>query len=274
MKYVVDSNYLSNQKLVEFLKKSTSNFAVIPEFVAMEMYKGGSFERIDNALRVLSKFPNQVLIMKGGRKLLGLRGKSKGLQRRIIDEAQTKGFSDYIKKFELAVAGHQGYQKAILEHSKFADTHFEQMLSDTEEIKDAVHLISERFSKADRARIRNNNLADPDLNEKIIRVSFEITAEVLKNPELNIRIPTYEELPNTYYYRVILASFLLGLVRESESGVKAVGTKKYRNDMVDMTIISAATYFDGLMTDDERMKSMFEKLVSSLYLSFDIDWPI
>lgn len=272
MKYVVDSNYMNNQKLMEFLQKSSNNFAVLPEFVAMEMYKGGSFERIGNALRVLSKYPNQVLILKGGRKLFSLNGKSKGLQRRLIDEAQTKGFSDYLNKFELSANGHPGYQRAILELSKFADSHFEKMLSDTEVIKDSVQLISERFSKADRALIRNNKLTDLDLNEKIIRVSFEITAEVLKNSELNIRFPTYAELPNTYYYRVILACFLLGLVRESESGVKAVSTKKYRNDMVDMTIISAATYFDGLMTNDERMKNMFEKLVSSLYLSFDIRW--
>lgn len=273
MKLVIDSNQLNSPKLIEFLEKSPNNFAILCEFVSMEIYKGNSFHKITKSMEVLSKYPNQVIILKGARKSSVLRGKSKGIQRRLIDDSQTNGFKDYLKDLAIASSGNIRYQKAVMDISKYANQHFDQMLTDVEVIKDSIITYSKQLSKMEKAEIRNNDFYSNEIINKIVLATLEISKEFIVNSNLGIPNASFSELPYTYFYRVILASFLMGIVRAAEGEIKSVQSGKFRNDMVDMSIATSATYFDGIMSEDKRLNEMYRKVCYFLNIAFGIALP-
>ena len=65
MKLVIDSNQLQTSQFREFLSRSPSNLAVLPDFAAMEAYKGDSLKTIFKSMVVLADFPEQVIVLKG-----------------------------------------------------------------------------------------------------------------------------------------------------------------------------------------------------------------
>src|SRR6187431_469760 len=97
MLMVIDSNRLQSTELREFLNQSTQNKAVLPDFAAMEAYKGNTLKSIFKSMEVVCEFPSQVVILKGSAKVCGLHGRRKGLRRRLIDEVQTAHFPEYAR---------------------------------------------------------------------------------------------------------------------------------------------------------------------------------
>lgn len=61
-----------------------------------------------------------------------------------------------------------------------------------------------------------------------------------------------DEVPNTFLFRSALCSFLWALDWISTGGPKGVKTERIRNDLVDVTFATFATYFDGLLSMDEK----------------------
>ena len=128
MKLVVDTNCLQTEELRYFLQKSTGNVAVLTDFAAMEAYKGDTLASIYKSMQVVSAFPRQVLVLKGSAKVFRLNGKVRGLQRRLVDETQTRGFPNYVRTLVLGRDGNYAVQKQLLAHGRAAQAHFDKML--------------------------------------------------------------------------------------------------------------------------------------------------
>jgi hypothetical protein len=273
MKLVIDSNQLNNPKLEQFLEKSPRNFAILCEFVSMEIYKGNSIKKIFKSMEILSKFPNQVIILKGARKLSILNARQKGLQRRFVDDSATGEFKGYLSDLKIAASGDIRYRNAVMELSQYANEHFNQMLIDVDAIKDSIITFSKSLTKAEKGMIRKNEFYIFEIVNKIVNATCEISAEFVANSNFGVSIPTMSELPYTYYYRVILSSFLMGIVRGAEGEIKSVQSDKFRNDMVDMSIAATATFFDGIMSDDKRLIEMYAKICRVLNFAFQVELP-
>ena len=158
MKFVIDSNQLQTAALREFLSKSPNNFAVLPDFVSMEAYKGNSFETICKSMSVLSDFPRQVIVLKRTQTIIRQRGHASGLQRRLIDKKQTTEFAGFIKKLLLTMKGQTTYRAAIETHGQYANAHFEQMIGDVPKLRDAFFDLN-TYTKEERALLRSPPVA-------------------------------------------------------------------------------------------------------------------
>lgn len=95
---VVDSNQLRSPQLEAYLSKSKTNFAVLTDYASMEAYKGDTLVTIYESMAVLSKYPEQVIILKTTGVLCGLSGRGPGLQRRLIDQSQSSEFGIYCQR--------------------------------------------------------------------------------------------------------------------------------------------------------------------------------
>ena len=146
MKFVVDSNRLQSDELRAFLQRSSNNIAVITDFAAMEAYKGDTLSSIYKSMQVLSDYPKQIWILKGSAKVFQLTGKRKGLQRRLVDEPQTRGFPAYIKKLALGQSGNLHIQRQLLQHGQSSQAHFDKMLIDAEGMKPAFESLTSSLS--------------------------------------------------------------------------------------------------------------------------------
>lgn len=273
MQFVIDSNQLQSQRLREFLLKSTSNRAVLADFVSMEAYKGDTLNSIFKSMTIVSEFPSQVIVLKGSERVCVLSGRRKGLQRRLIDELQTSGFPEYAQALSLARAGNMPLQKQLLEFGQSANEHFNKMLKEAQDMLEVFELLGSAYTKEERSILRKQHSFTPTMTDKLVSNLLEIAGMIFRDSPLVHRTPSYKELPNTFIFRVSLACYLMAITRAAHGGVRDVRPEKLRNDLVDMMLVAYGTFFDGIMSDDKRVNRMFEEVCLLLSGVFDAEVP-
>lgn len=273
MYLVIDSNQLQSPKLRAFLAASLKNRAVLPDFAAMEAYKGDTLSSIFKSMAIVCEFPGQVIVLKGSAKICGLSGRRKGLQRRLIDESQTKHFPDYVRALQLAQSGSTHVVRQILALGQSADEHFEKMLNDAHDMRGVFDVLGKVYTKEERAILREQKSYTPEMTNKLVRTLYEIVAMIFRGSSHVRKAPSYEELPNTFMFRVSLACYLLAITRAAHGGVRDMRPDKLRNDLVDMMFVAYGSYFDGVLTDDEGVKRILTETCLLLSGVFDAEVP-
>lgn len=273
MRLVIDSNQLQTKELRDYLGRSPRNIAVLPDFAAMEAYNGEPLKSIFKSMSVLADFPTQVIVLKGSAKVCGLSGRVKGLQRRLIDEAQTDNFPKYIRALRLAEEGNAHFRSQIQSLGKSANEHLDKMQSEAEEIRGALKVLCKSYTKEELGLLRVKENYTPELIEKVVRTVLEMAALIYKDSPIVRRTPTYSELPNTFIFRVTFSCYLLGLQRYANGGLGRLNSAKLRNDFVDMMFVAYGTYFDGLLSSDKNVNSMFSVMSHFLSALFDAEVP-
>lgn len=93
---VVDSNFLRSPELAAYLSTRATNLAVLTEFILMEQHRSSNpLHTVRESLALCSTFARQVIVLKRSPEILRLSTRSKGLQSRMIDFAQTSAFPTY-----------------------------------------------------------------------------------------------------------------------------------------------------------------------------------
>lgn len=273
MKKVIDSNQLQSENLRSFLAKSKSNRAVLTDYAAMEAYKGDTLSSIFRSMEVLCEFPDQVIVLKSTRFVCGLHGRSKGLQKRLIDERQTREFPDFVHSLQAAKRGDKRYLKSILAHGHEASKHMEKMLQDATTTGEAIKLIAQLYSKEERAAFRKRSNYPPGTVDRIVKNIMQVAAQIFSNHPNVTRWPRYEELANTFIFRSSLCMYLLALDWAAKGGVEKVAPEKHRNDMIDMNFSTYAMYFDGLQTADTKTAILHREARNWVVALFDCKLP-
>jgi hypothetical protein len=127
---VVDSNHLQDEALRSYLSTSIHNYAVLTDYAAMEAYKGDTLSWIYGRMEILAQYPKQVLILKGTRDICGLPRRAAASQDPLIDEIQTREFSEYCRHLLAAQRGDLPLQRQLLEYGREATAHIDRMLMD------------------------------------------------------------------------------------------------------------------------------------------------
>ena len=130
MRKIVDSNMLQSNALREYLCRSGENYVVLTDYVAMEAYKGDHPSAIHERMEILAMRPRQVIVLKGTQAICGMRGRSAGLQRRMIDAGQTRGFGDFCRDLKTARSGDRKFEEQLSEHRREASAHMDRVLAD------------------------------------------------------------------------------------------------------------------------------------------------
>lgn len=259
MRKIIDANCLQSQRLEKYLAKSQDNMAVLTDYAAMESYKGSTLKSIFKSMEVLSRYPNQVIILKGTQNVCALKAINKGLQKRFIDRHQTKGFGRYCKNLEKAKNGDKKVERSLLQHGKAANEHMDKVLSDSEGIIRAISETASNYTDNELQILRKREPLTNDLGAKIIRNVLEVTALLHAGHPKVVGLPFYDELYNSFIFRYSLCIYLLALNWISEGGVKGVKPDTMRNDVVDMNYVAYATFFDGLMSKDRKANQIYDE---------------
>jgi len=273
MKLIIDSNKLQSDDLRAFLTKSKSNFAVLTDYAAMEAYKGDTLASIFKSMAVLSEYPEQVIVLKGTRAACAKRGRLAGLQRRLIDEEQTRGFSEFVENLRHAERGHLSLQEQLLDHGKEATAHLDRMLSDAETTASVIEDIAGQYSKEERRLVRAGEALPRAIVDKIIQDVLCLAAQAFhKHSDVRL-VPEHHELGNTFIFRSALCIYLLMLDWGARGGARDARPAKFRNDFVDMNFATYATYFDGLLSADAKIRRLHGELRIWLIALFGCQLP-
>jgi hypothetical protein len=261
---VVDSNVLQSPVLRDYLSKSISNFAVLTDYASMEAYKGNTLASIFPSMAILAEFPRQVIVLKTTGVVCGLRGRPTGLQRRLIHREQTRGFSKYCDRLLATNPGGFSLRKQLRHFGRAADAQMARMLSDAANIPEAIEGIANTFTDAELKIIRTGLPFSEQLALKIWGKINELAKNLFSQHPHPPFVRSVHELPNTFLFRSALCSFLWALDWISKGGPKGVKTERIRNDLIDVNFATFATYFDGLLSMDEKAGRIYQQAVNLL----------
>ena len=250
---VIDSNFLQSDGLRAYLTDSPTNYAVITDYAAMEAYKADTLDMLYRSMGILGEFPRQVIILRGTQAICGLSGRTAGLQRRMIDQQQTRGFAEYCRHLTAARAGNLSLQAQLLEHARAARLQMERILLDVQDFAGALDAIAGMFNSNEVRVFRKGERFTPDMAGKIMQQIFAIARGLFDRHPRATRLPPMHELPNTFLFRTALCMYILGKRWISVGGAHQARPETLRNDLVDVNFAVFATYFDGLLTADRKI---------------------
>lgn len=255
MRKVVDANCLGDKRLRLLLQASPANRVVLTDYVAMESYKGGR-DGIFQSMEILSYFPEQVIVLKSTQVICGLKSSKKGFVKRMIDHAQTKGFSTYCAQLRRARSGASSYEAHLLDHEKEANSHLERVLEDAKGFESSIGEIAKNYTAEELRILRTGGRLSEAMIDKFVKQILLLAAYVFRDHPRVRELPNVSTLQNAFIFRFALCMYLLAIERIS-SGAKGIKPEHLRNDMVDMSYVAYATYFDGLLSNDERVSKIY-----------------
>jgi hypothetical protein len=225
----------------------------------MEAHKGDTLASIFPSIALLAEFPKQVIVLKTTGVVCGLSGRQAGLRRRLVDQKQTRGFPEYCKALRVAKLGDQSARQQLLDNGRVADDQMDRMLADAQNMPEAVRAISARFTEAELKIIRTHSAFSDQLIRKVLESVIALAQELYARHPKPTAVRAWDELPNTFLFRTALCGFVLALDWIAVGGPKDVKITKIRNDIVDVNFATYATYFDGLLSMDEKPLRIYDR---------------
>jgi len=268
MRKVIDSNYLRAPEFELYLSKSTLNYAILTDYVAKEAYKNESIHGLMASMEIACRYPEQIIILKCTRTVCGLKERGSGLQKRLIDNVSTRKFCDYADKLRLAFRGHCGAEAAVARHRQTAVAELNNLLSDAETIRKVLGSLSQKYTKEERGIIRQELSFTEGMKKKLRAHTLNLACELIRShPEARM-IPVASSIKNRFLFRLALCMCLLDLRWGTQGGVSGANAKTISHDMVDMYIVSYATYFDGLLSKEPKMVQVYRQACHHLNQTF------
>jgi hypothetical protein len=259
MRTVVDSNFLQSDGLRAYLSKSSANIAVLTDYAAMEAYKGDTLEMLYRSMAILSEFPKQVIVLKGTQAVCALSGRASGLQRRMIDHQQTRGFAEYCRHLAAARRGDLPIQAQLLELAREARHQMDRILGDMQEFGGAVEDFASTYNTNEIQIIRKGAPYTPAMAEKMLQQILMMARLLFDRHPRATKLPAPDELPNTFLFRAALCVYLLLKRWISVGGAHQAKLERLRNDMVDVNFAVYATYFHGFLTADRKISEIYQE---------------
>jgi hypothetical protein len=261
MRKVIDSNMLQSETLRAYLSGSRENYAVLTDYAAMEAYKGNTLQSIHRSMEILATRPRQVIVLKGTQTICGLRGRPAGLQRRMIDEGQTRGFIDYCCDLRAARNGEKRFEKSLLAHGREATAHMARLLVDARRLPVIFEDISKSYSREDLKLLRSGRPLSDEMLSKTMDNIRTVVISVFRNHPKVAKLPPRREFGNTYLFRFALSSYVWALRWISVGGASQTKPENVRNDMVDISFVVYGSFFDGLLTADAKAIELHREVV-------------
>lgn len=255
MLQVVDSNHLQNPKLRDYLASAPTNYAILTDYAGIEAYQGNTFASIFKAMQIVSDFPSQIIVLKNTIKICGLQGSEAVIRPQLIDAYQTSTFGVYCQALRRAEAGEANLRDEILMMGRDADSQLERMLADAAPMGKAFVELASHFTKKERHQIRTDDFYSDALLLKILQNTMEVALDIFNRFSLS----PGPELYDTFIFRNALCCYMLALEWGVQGGAQQAGHGKIRNDMVDTHFATYATYFDGLLSDDNKANRIYTR---------------
>jgi hypothetical protein len=256
---VVDSNALQSPQLRDYLSESANNFAVLTDYAAIEAHKGNTLVSIFRSMALLADFPRQVIVLKPTIVASGLRGGRREIQHRLIDHEQTRGFRKYCDRLQAAKLGDVHLRDQILRLGREADAQLARVRVDAINIPAAIEAIAENFTDAELKIIRTDLPFSEQIASKVIKYILLTTQSLFSQHPRPAVVRNFDGLLNTLLFRTALCSFLWAPDWISMAGPKSVKAEKIVNDLVDVNFATFATYFDGLLSMDEKARRIYQQ---------------
>lgn len=257
MKKIIDANFFRDPELETYLSSDKENIVVFNDFACMESYKGDAIKNVSKSIEIVSKFPNQVIVLKGTRDVVNLILSPSGFHL-LEDPKQTRGFKRFCQDVQRAVCGDKMRAEIILRKGQLASKRLDAMIEESTKIAKAIKMLEKSFQPSHLKVLRKRDKLPSKVIDKIFHDIISFAVILFKiHPDIS-ELPSAPQIRNTYLFREAISSYLLALWWIAEGGPRNVSAEKLRNDVVDMSYVTYATFFDGLLTKDNKMQQIYK----------------
>ena len=219
----------------------------------MEAYKHRDpVTSIQKSMSILRQFPDQVLVLKGTKKVGALDARAPGIAARMVVPRREGTFHETVRGLESLEAGDRLVELAILGHARAAVTQMDGVLRDMEGIAEPMGSMASVFTPDEISKIRRGLPATGQMVHKIMGLADELSGRLFKAHPHKPRRPSLKSRANSFLYRYALASifFVVGWIEGG--GPVNKSADKFRNDVIDLNFAVYGTFFNGVMTADRH----------------------
>ena len=256
MRKVVDFGAFNSKELSSFLASSSKNVAVLCDYSAIEVFKQKHMRHAQYAFGTLCKYPTQVLILKSTSEVIKLPADRRSSPENLIDREQTRNFPQFCTLLgnpDMSVL-EQGFSK----HGK-ARQAVEKLTPQAERLRGALTALKSGLSPQVLKALRGNTTPLPDdfaenLGMSILELAMINFATLFPKQDR----PPFLDALSTFWFRYSVCFYSLAIHWMIHGGHETVGTDKLRNDGIDTAYVSYATLFDGLITEDNKPREVYE----------------
>ena len=256
---VVDTNCLKSDELKEYLS-DPSNTVVIPDFAVLETLKIANAKGISDQLALPAERSTQVKVLKTTHAVSGLRARrrSRGLQRRLFDKGQTAALKSFCDNVEGAKNGDEALQRQLAEKCRLATLDLDKIAKGQDTFAANLAEHAKNYTDTELKILRKGGPITPELFDKITDQIFKLALWLFAAHPYFKELPDFKTLPNAFLFRFAVAGYVVALRCLKEGGAKGASKENIRNQMVDAMFATYATYFDGILTKDQRCKEVYE----------------
>jgi hypothetical protein len=261
MKLVIDINALRTPELEAFLKSSKSNIAVLTDYSAIESYKANNLNTLIESFKIVSNYPSQIEILKGTIDCCGIisfKGENPG--QKLIDRDQSRNFHKYYSSLIAAQFGSHNTYGYFKSHSRTAIDQINRMKKDVHYILKSFKEGAKLYNKHQKKMIKEKSYLNcettiSDVAQKVMDLSEEM---FLRHPRVDSP-PILEDATKTFIFRQALCAHVMLLKWIRNGSPSEIKSKKLLNDEIDTNYATYGLYFDGLMTNDKKLRSLFKE---------------
>jgi hypothetical protein len=246
--------------LEEYFQASKQNTVVFTELACMEAYKGNALVNVRKSMEVASRYPTQVLVLKATVDIIQQQARDpSSTADDFVDVEQTNGFAEFCEVLRLASEGNPHCVRQVRAHGDAAAVEFARMLEAAKQVRVGIAEHEASMNPALLRSLRRNEPIPPALVDEAGRAILEYAASYFQDRDDGVLIPRELKVAReTLLFRHALSSFNLAEWWISKGGYASVAPEKLLNDIVDLTYVTYATFFDGLISNDQKMLQIYE----------------
>jgi hypothetical protein len=261
-KKIVDAGALRSPQLQGFLATSKQHFAVITDYTTLEIFAGKPEVNLRRSLQIVSRFAGQVIILKSNAQIWKLvPRRSPGLQRHLQDDRKTQNFLNYCQALFGDVERSQKLLPDIVEMGRRFRASKEQFTRVSERIREAIAELDAQFTPSDLHAIRTGRKPSVTFSENALKNIMGLTGLYFQNIVHADPMPDADKVLYSLPFRYVVCSYALSLKWILERGYIGASAEKLRNDYIDVAYSAYATLFDGLITNDKKLRQNYAAAV-------------
>jgi len=257
MRKIVDSNFLQDDSLEEYLTASSGNYVVLTDYLMMEAYKGNTLKSIFKSMDILSKYPDKVISLKSTIILAGLIPRNPGPAEDLIEQAQTKAFPEFCRNLERAKNGDKGIEKQLVFLGEEAKKQMDILLKASEGLISGIKKVAASYSAEEVKIFKKDQPLTASIGQKFRENTLWLAAYMFQDHPGIQELPKGEELLNTYIFRYAISVQLWVIDWIRKAGFQDAKLETLRNNVVDLHYVACATFFDGFLTKDQKAGDIY-----------------
>lgn len=254
---VADKNVLGVNRAISWLAKSSHNQLIVTDYCLIECMQRDPIRNLSADFTPLAPFANQLVFLKMTSAMVGWRPRSSGLQRRWMSNRLTDRFRERLALGGDTFATSMLADSAFPEFATRSQSFLDSISANADEFKDELSKTINSWPSSLLRLFRSKDLFTTHFAAELYSSIRELAATLFRGWPRHA-IPPFSDAIHSFEYRFAVACICLAL-EWSTGNLPKVSGDSLRNDLLDMTYVAYGTMFDGLMTNEFKVKAVYAR---------------